>query len=135
MLVLNTTSPCASPAAPAAIPRYQVPSSSANTAFIDSPVFLVGRAFTARRRPRKGAPYVNEQSPAKRPPARGLRHRRSPTSTTDGNPASRAAPCATQAEAREAAAALYRPARCPGRPVRLSAANQRSTRLACPKLR
>src|SRR5256885_8628102 len=41
MLVLNTTSPRASPAAPAATPRYQVPSSSANTAFIDSPVFLV----------------------------------------------------------------------------------------------
>src|SRR5687768_18361401 len=34
MLVLNTTSPCASPDAPAATPRYQVPSSRARTAFI-----------------------------------------------------------------------------------------------------
>src|SRR6186713_282713 len=34
MLVLNTTSPRASPAAPVAKPWYQVPSSSASTAFI-----------------------------------------------------------------------------------------------------
>src|SRR6185436_7257773 len=34
MLVLNTTSPCASPDAPAATPRYQVPSSRASVAFI-----------------------------------------------------------------------------------------------------
>src|SRR5687767_4459294 len=41
MLVLNTTSPRASPCAPAATPRYQVPSSSARTAFIEvEPVVL-----------------------------------------------------------------------------------------------
>src|SRR5213593_1052915 len=34
MLVLNTTSPRASPSAPAATPRYQVPSSSARMAII-----------------------------------------------------------------------------------------------------
>src|SRR2546428_13345867 len=41
MLVLNTTSPRASPSAPAATPRYQVPSSSARIASI---VFLCGGA-------------------------------------------------------------------------------------------
>src|SRR5687768_7553669 len=36
MLVLNTTSPRASPAAPAATPRYQVPSSRTSMAFIET---------------------------------------------------------------------------------------------------
>src|SRR6266545_2815382 len=40
MLVLNTTSPDVSPDAPAATPRYQVPSSSARMAFIGSPAIV-----------------------------------------------------------------------------------------------
>src|SRR5262245_50153451 len=40
MLVLKTTSPRASPCAPAATPRYHVPSSRARTAFI---AWVVGR--------------------------------------------------------------------------------------------
>src|SRR5688500_5192200 len=58
MLVLKTTSPRASPCAPAATPRYQVPSSRASMAFMRLPMvvdrrssfvvrrFVVRRAFT-----------------------------------------------------------------------------------------
>src|SRR5436190_4194392 len=51
MLVLKTTSPCASPVAPAATPRYQVPSSRARIAFIPAVWFSAkcGRCLAGNR--------------------------------------------------------------------------------------
>src|SRR5260221_8055903 len=49
MLVLKTTSPPVSPAAPAASPSYQMPFSSASVAFIVVHVARVGIPYHSRR--------------------------------------------------------------------------------------